>query len=98
MPSAQKQRIRHIKGFKFFAPLSFKKADGVRGGAPEEGVRGGTSGKGCGVEPRKKGLTRHPVKFSRNKFIAFVFKTQIKKGNIFIKQVKENFIPLPYIH
>ena len=89
MPSAQKQRIRHIKGFKFFAPLSFKKADGVRGGTPE---------KGCGAAPRKKGLTRHPVKFSRNKFIALVFKTQIKKGNIFIKQVKENFIPLPYIH
>ena len=46
MPSAQKQRILHIKGFKFFAPLSFKKADGVRGGAPE---------KGHGVEPRKRG-------------------------------------------
>ncbi len=62
MPSAQKQRIRHIKGFKFFAPLSFKKADGVRGGAPEEGVRGGIPEKGCGVEPRKRGTGWYPGK------------------------------------
>ena len=56
MPSAQKQRIRHIKGFKFFAPLSFKKADGVRGGAPE---------KGCGAEPRKRGTGRNSGKGMR---------------------------------
>ena len=29
------KRTRHIKKGKFFAPLSFKKADGVRGGAPK---------------------------------------------------------------
>ncbi len=52
MSSAQKQRIRHIKGFKFFAPLSFKKADGVRGGAPEEGARGGTPEEGANTAAR----------------------------------------------
>ena len=55
MPSAQKQRIRHIKGFKFFAPLSFKKADGARGGTPEKGCGAAPRKKGCGAEPWKRG-------------------------------------------
>ena len=62
MPSAQKQRIRHIKGFKFFAPLSFKKADGVRGGAPEKGHGVELRKKGCGAAPRKRGTGWNPGK------------------------------------
>ena len=43
------KRTRYIKKSKFFAPLSFKKADGARGSAP-----GIESGRGYGAAPRNE--------------------------------------------
>jgi len=83
---AQKQRICPVKGSKFFAPLSYKKADRVRGGAPKKDVAGAARRKkGARQRPRYKKSAQTQVcadKLFKNqsKFFSFLSAYNNKRG------------------